>query len=119
MKKILCFALTLLLAACRSGSKDASVYEIDLDAARPEAEFAPLVRIQEEITIDPSLLISSDLSVQVGRNSIVLLDMQTNQIHVLDRQGRLVHTISRRGNGPGEYSRIAKLFFDEQAGQTF
>lgn len=107
----------LLLAACRSGSKDASVYEIDLDAARPEAEFAPLVKIQEEITIDPSLLISSDLSVQVGRKNIVLLDMQTNQIHVLDRQGRLVHTISRRGNGPGEYSRIAKLFFDEQAGQ--
>ena len=111
-------ALTaLLLAACQSGPKDASVYEIDLDRARPEAEFAPLVQIREEITIDPSLLLSAAISVQVGTDNIILLDSQSNQIHILDRQGRLLRSISRRGNGPGEYSRIAKLFFDEQDGQ--
>ena len=118
LRSILTIGLsTLLLVACQSGPKDASVYEIDLDRARPEAEFAPLVQIREEITIDPSLLLSAAISVQVGTDNIILLDSQSNQIHILDRQGRLLRSISRRGNGPGEYSRVGKFVFDEEAGR--
>ena len=118
--------LTLLLAACGTGSDAAPGWSGTVDTL-PSGEIAvrnttdPLWtpeqawRVVEELRIGNAMsegpdLFGSILSFDVdARGRIFVLDNQAQEVRVFDSDGSFVRVVGRKGEGPGEFTQAGSV----------
>ena len=111
--------IVFVMASCSSPESDSThsfrIYEVDgitvaetRGGPRYDGElftYEPILTLQQDETIEESLLAASTFAIRTGSGQYAVLDEARfeKRIVLYDENGRFLRTFGRMGNGPGEF----------------
>ena len=126
MKNVISYFVILLTAfttSCTSSRQEKDVLvSIDVTKSYPEKEI-PLTDIAEVTYLylnsdDDDYLYSGSIN-YITKNMVVVVDVSSSSILFFDRDGTPKSRFNHMGQGPGEYSRMPVVIYDDTADEVF
>ena len=118
MKHRVIFYLFLLFAGCKSGNDNSLIY-FDVSASYPEKE----IKLEEVANIEYLQLEFDDKFLFARAPHIItsqkIITSHDGDVLIFSRNGKPLSKFNRKGMGPGEYTYIRVLLYDETSDEIF
>jgi len=122
MKKLISIVLGICLGACSPSPKTEEGVTIDIEKSNlkdiPYSSFVDSISYIPLETND-DCLIGKIRDVILADSIIFVLKQEQDEILLFDRQGHYMRKIAKKGNGPGEYSIINQMDYNEKRKSIF
>ena len=118
----ICVTVYSFLSGCTLEKKNENnLIQIDVSASYPEREIkledvADIEYLQLEL--DDDYLFAREPHI-VTSNKIIISHSQSGDVLIFSRNGKPLSKFNRKGNGPGEYTYIRVLLYDEISDEIF
>lgn len=115
MRYVLFFIVLFAVVGCKTNMEDREkalpVFDLSMVAEKQVPDTFTWNSIAKRISYiplstTPDYLLSSANLVNVGDNSLCLIDLRAKKIFRADKTGKILSSFSKKGNGPGEYAMI-------------
>lgn len=114
---IISIVVLILAVACKSSSDQMITLKLDdhLSSDVKDVSFNDLFEVigMSQLSVSDSTMLSRCLVASMTEDKIIWWD--PSKILVSDRNGNVANVISRKGRGPGEYSSLVDVKYDERA----
>lgn len=122
MKKLISIVLGICLGVCSPSPKTEEGVTIDIEKSNlKDIPYSSFVDSISYILLETNddCLIGKIRDVILADSIIFVLKQEQDEILLFDRQGHYMRKIAKKGNGPGEYSIINQMDYNEKRKSIF